>query len=256
MVGLAISFAADIRAIQAELPRWAQDRVPSITRNALNDAADDGRAAEMAKIAGVFDRPTAFIERSPRLRKATKDDLEAQVFISDDRSGSNLSPQMPLAAEVLGGPRRAKRFEVLLRARGIMRPDEYAIPAIGQVRDAYGNLPGSLIVRMLSQLQAFGEMGFKANETAKSRKRNLKRGVARYFVPSGVRQERGISRLPRGIYERNGKSIRAVVIFVSGAPRYGRRYDFGQATIAKARRVFEPYWTRYFYAELAKRTMG
>lgn len=249
---LTISFEADIQSITSEMPKWATDRVPSITRNALNDTAEDGRFAEIDKIRGIFDRATPFVLSSPRYRKATKQDLVAEVYIRDD---GRVAPTKVLQAEVEGGARRRKGFELALQRAGVMRPDEYAIPAIGQQRDTFGNLPSALIVRIMSQLHAFAEVGFRANESARSRKRNLKRGSARYFVPSGSRQERGIGRLPRGIYERQGRDrIRAVVIFVSRSPRYVKRYDFGQATIAKAERVFPAYWQRYFYAELAKRT--
>lgn len=251
--GLSVSFAADISAVKAEMPKWAQDRIPSITRNALNDTADDARFAEIEKIRGVFDRPTPYTQNAVAFRKATKDVLIAEVYIRDE-NGLQRSPTKFLAAEIVGGPRRPKAFEKALRNAGIMRPDEYAIPAIGQLRDSYGNLPGSLIVRILSVLRAFGEMGFKANETARSRKRNIRAGKPRYFVPSGYRSEKGIGRLPRGIYERQGGQIHAVMLFVSPAPRYRRRYDFGQATITKASRVFGDYWLRYFYTELQKQT--
>lgn len=249
---LTISFEADIASIRAEMPKWANERVPSITRNALNDTADDARFAEVEKLRGIFDRPTDFVARSPRYSKATKEDLTATVFIRDD---GRVAPTRVLQAEVEAGPRRPKAFELALRGAGVMRPDEYAVPAIGQPRDAFGNLPGSLIVRILSQMRAFGVAGFRANESTKSRKRNLRLGKARYFVPAGVRQERGIGRLPRGIYERVGSNkIRAVMIFVSGPPRYSKRYDFGQASIKKAERVFPAYWQRHFYAEQAKQT--
>ena len=250
---LSLSFEADIRQLEIDMPDWARNRIPSITRNALNDTADDARFAEIEKIRGVFDRPTLFIQRSPRYRKASREHLSAEVYIDD---GGSISPTKILDAEVGGGPRRPKRFELALRRSGIMRPDEFAIPAIGQQRDAFGNLPGPLIVRILSQLKAFAEVGYLANRTARSKARNAKRATVEYFVPSGARAERGIGRLPRGIYERRGKRIRAVMIFVSGSPRYGKRYDFGQASIAKAQRVFPAYWQRYFYAELAKRTAG
>lgn len=248
---LSISFAADISSIMSEMPKWAQDRIPSITRNALNDTADDARFAEVQKMRGLFDRPTEYIARSPRYTKATKDDLTATVYILTD---GRIAPTKILLAEVQGGVRQPKAFELALRRIGVMRPEEYAVPAIGQQRDAFGNLPGGLIVKIMSQLQAFTWSGYRANESDRSRKRNLRLGKARYFVPSGARQERGIGRLPRGVYERVGNSIRAVMIFVSVRPRYAKRYDFGQAAITKAERVFPDYWARYFYAELAKQT--
>lgn len=247
-----ISFEADISQLQRELPDWASRRIPSITRNALNDTIEEARFAEVGKIRGVFDRPKPLTERAPLYRKATSDNLVAEVYIRPD-GASGTPPARYILPQVEGGARKAKPFEKLLRARGVMRADEFALPAIGQQRDAYGNLPGSLIVRILSQLQAMREVGSLANETARSRKRKAKRALPRYFVPTGARQERGIGRLPRGIYERQGNRIRAVMVFVR-QPRYAKRYDFGQATIAKAQRVFEPYWLRHFYAELAKQT--
>ncbi len=246
---LSLQFQADIKQLQAEMPRWADQRIPSITRNALNDTVEEARFAEVDKIRGVFDRPTPLTQRSPRFRKATRDYLTAEVYITDDGAGN--APVKYLSPQVEGGGRRAKRFEMALRRIGVMRPGEYALPAAGYQRDAYGNLPGSLLVRILSQLRALNEVGFKANETTRARKR--KRSTARYFVPDGARQERGIGRLPRGVYERQGNRIRAVLVFVA-APSYRKRYDFGQAAKAKAERVFEPYFIRHFYAEMAKLT--
>lgn len=249
---LSLSFEADIAELAADLPVWASQRIPSITRNALNDAVEEARFAEVGKIRGVFDRPAPLTQKAPLYRKATRDHLVAEVYIRDDMA-KGAPPAKYLQPQVEGGQRRAKGFELALRRIGVMRGDEYAVPAIGMNRDAYGNLPGSLLVRILSQLRAFSEVGHMMNETARSRKRKGK-GSARYFVPSGFRAEKGIGHLPRGVYERQGNRIRAVMIFVSGAPSYRRRYDFGQAAIAKAERVFAPYWQRHFYAELAKRT--
>lgn len=251
MSGLTISFHADIESIQRELPRWANERIPSITRNALNDTVVEARKAELKKIEGVFDRPTPYIKRAPRYTRATKEHLVAEVYIPDDVAGGNSKARI-LGPQVHGGPRRLKPFEYRLRQMGILRPDEYTTIAIGYPRNAYGNLPGPRIVQILSQLQAFNDAGYSANETARSRKRAGKKRSRRYFVPSGYKQDKGISRLPRGIYERQGNRIRAVLIFVTGAPRYRKRYDFGQATIARAQRVFAPHWIKYFHKEAAK----
>lgn len=250
---LQISFESDISSIQAEMPLWAQQRIPSITRNALNDIADDAVFAERDKIRGVFDRPTPFTERAvvfPSHLRATKERLEAVVMLRDEAPGG-VPPAKYLAPEVQGGRRGDKSHERALKRAGIMRPDEYTIPAIGYRRDRYGNVPGPTITAIMSQLKVFSEVGFKMNETQQSRRRKrIAVGAgrkARYFVPkegSGLR---------RGVYERVGNKVRAVLIFVR-QPTYRRRFDFGQATVAKAERVFEGYFNRYFYAELAKAT--
>ncbi len=244
---LQISFESDISSIRTEMPIWAQQRIPSITRNALNDTAPQGVDAERDKIRAVFDRPTPYTQRSvvfPRHLKATKDFLEAQVILRDEAPGGT-PPSKYLEPQVQGGPRPPKPFERALRRVGVMRANEFAVIAGSYTRNAYGNIPGPRYVAILSQLQAFAEVGFSMNETAKSKKRAGRRR-ARYFVPK--------SGLPRGIYERQGDKVRAVLLFVSKAPTYRRRYAFGEATIATAARVFEGHWVRYFYAELAKAT--
>ncbi len=247
---LSISFQADIDQLRAELPEWAGRRINSITRNALNDAIVDGVWAEQDKIRGVFDRPKPLTQKAVLYRRATNETLTAWVFIRDEASGGT-PPSKYLMPQVAGGPRGVKRFEAALRAIGVMEAGEFAIPAIGFKRDAYGNVPGSTIVSILSQLKAHREVGYMMNETARSKARNGKAGKARYFVPSGKRVERAIGNLPRGIYERRGNTVRAVFMFVR-QPKYRKRYDFGQAAQAKVGRVFWSYWQRHFYRELAK----
>ena len=249
---LSLSFEADISSIRKELPEWANRRINSITRNALNDSVTDGQFAEGDKIRGIFDRPRPLTEKAPLHRRATAENLTAWVYIRDEASGGT-PPARYLMPQVLGGARGAKRFEQALRAIGVMQANEFAVPAIGYQRDQHGNIPGSTIVAILSQLKAHRDVGYMMNETAASGARNRKSRKARYFVPSGYRADKAIGRLPRGIYERRGNTIRAVMVFVS-QPTYRKRYDFGQAARAKVERVFWQYWRRHFYAELKKHT--
>lgn len=246
---LSVSFTADISRLEAELPDWAKNRLPSVIRNALNDTARDAVAAETERIAAVFDRPTPYTlkaVRFPSEKRATKDHLVAEIEVRDE-GGRGIAPVRYLWAEYEGGPRRAKRFEVALRRVGLMYPGEFGVVAKGYPTDAFGNLPGPLLVRILSQLQAFGQVGFRANETARSRKRNVKRGIARYFVPDAN------SKLRRGVYERQGPRIKPVIIFVR-QPSYQKRWPFGDAARTTADRVMPIHIARYFAAEVAKRT--
>src|SRR3546814_6873764 len=72
--------------------------------------------------------------------------------------------------------------------------DQYAFPAAGAELDAYGNMSRGQVVRLLSYLQAFGEQGYRANATARSRARTAKVSKAsgyktingvQYFVSRG-----------------------------------------------------------------------
>lgn len=246
-----ISFEIDTAPFEAEMKSWGRNRMPSIIRNALNDTAKDAMEAERAKILGVFDRPTPFIQRAvifPSSLRATKENLVATIKVRDQATGT--PPSKFLRSEVSGGPRRPKAFELRLRRAGIMREDEFATLAIGFKRDQYGNIPGSTLVAILSQLQAAEQFaGYAMNETAASRKRAGSKRTKRYFVP------REGSGLRRGIYMRQGKKLTAVMVFVR-QPTYRARYDFGQAASVKANRAFPGHFARYFEAERAKRAGG
>lgn len=242
-----LSFDANIQEVEASLRDTEKWIVPYAASTALSRTAYDASQAESAKIRGVFDRPTPFTVKSVLYRKATADNLTYRIFLRDEaRNGT--APAVYLAPEILGGMRRPKPFELLLRSRGVMEQHEFAIPAIGIKRNAYGNLAGSVISKILSQLGARRDV--YQNTTATSRKRSKARNAAQYFVPNPSTQRA----LPRGVYERlSGRKIRLVLLFVGGPPRYRKRYDFGQAARAKAVRVFGSHFKAAFDQMLARR---
>jgi len=248
---LQLKITSNLDVLRRALTDTQRNRIPSITRNALNDAAIDARDAERLKIAQVFDRPTRFTINSPvfpKHLKATKEHLVATVGMLRDEAAGGTPPASYLSPQVQGGPRRLKPFERRLREAGILRAGEFAVPARGVRLNAYGNISGAMLAQILSQLRAYSEVGFLANETKGSRKRAGARRQARYFVP---RTEGG--RLPRGVYERRGRDIKAVLIFVDAAPRYRPLYKFGDAGARAAAAAFEGHWLKYFHKEFPAR---
>lgn len=241
-----LDFSANIAEVQDMLRHTERWIVPYAASTALSKTAFDASQAEQARIRGSFDRPAPFTVKSILYRKATADNLTYRIYIRDEaRNGT--APAIYLRPEVYGGFRRAKPYELLLRRIGVLEPDEFTIPAIGVKRNAYGNVSGSLISKIVSQLGARRDP--LQNTTARSRKRSKARGGAVYFVPD----ERHRRSLPRGIYERmaSGK-IRAVLLFVSGPPRYRKRYPFGQAARTKAQRVFGLHFKTAFDKMVAR----
>lgn len=226
-----LSVTAHVREAERLLTATERRHLPFATALALTRTAIEVQKVEKQEIARVFDRPTRWALNAPKVRPARRNDWPlqtAEVFIPG-LEGRGIGGGKYLFAQVHGGPRRAKRHEVLLRQAGILQPDEFTVPARGVPLDAHGNLPGALFQRILSQLRARNDPA--QNETERSRRRRLRsrtRQGGHYFVGGGdVR--RGPPRpanLPRGVYERWGaRSIRAVLIFVR-QPRYGARYDF------------------------------
>lgn len=219
-------------------------QVPYAASVALNGAAFEVRRALQQKAKAVFDRPTPFItDRSLRVwDRATKTTLAATVgwgYIG----GKGGDPEQVLKAQVDGGGRTLKRFERAMQRSGVMPHGTFAVPGEAAPLDAYGNIEPRFIVRLLSYLGAFGEVGYKANITAKGRARVAKRGRTasgfvriggvEYFVSKGPGEFTGRGswkngqqqRLPAGIWSRkgtHGSDIAPVLLFVR-RPSYGAR---------------------------------
>lgn len=225
-----VRFEVDTADLVRQLNEVQRERIPSVIRNTLNHVAKEARLGEVKRIRGAFDRPTRFITSSPRYEEATKENLVAHVLINDAIEGAGVPPSKVLAAEVRGGDRRPKAFELILRRGGYMGADEYAVPARGIALDKNGNFPRSLLLRVLRDL-------------GQKRRRGL-----RYFVPRPTEKRRGLA---RGVWEERARGeIRPILIFVKNRPTYRRKYPFGDATVEAVQRKFAPAFVRYFNAEM------
>lgn len=159
----------------------------------------------------AVDRPTPWTIRGVQMTPARPGAPYVEVYTAQGL-GRSRGPGKYLPPLERGGQRHHKAFEKSLIAAGIMKGDEYAYPAKGYPLDGYGNIPGRTVVQILSQLQAFGEGGYRANATAATLRRRARKGLGRYFVPQAD------SYLPRGVYERWGReAIRAVMLFAYSA---------------------------------------
>jgi hypothetical protein len=84
--------------------------------------------------------------------------------------------------------------------------------------DRYGNVPGSVIMRMITNLKIQQEAaGFQQNQTASSKKR--RKGRAEYFV-MGKNPSLGVFRRKTG-----SDDLESVLWFVK-KPQYQKRFDF------------------------------
>lgn len=232
----------DVRGVLADSPT----QVAFATAMALTKTAKDAEKAEQQEMRRVFDRPVPYTLRALRVVPATKDRLEASLFVKgyqDDFRG--VPPDNYLFPQVFGGERRMKAFERALQRVGVLPEGWRAIPASGARLDAFGNMSAGHINQILAWFQAFGEQGYSSNLKAAGYKR-LQRGNARkgvrgveYFasrgrgVWTGGGSWRGglkVQHLPRGIYARVGfgfgKALKPVLIFVRRT-RYRPVWDFG-----------------------------
>lgn len=195
-------------------------------------------AALRSEMEEVFDRPTRWALGGIRWRNPTTARPEYRIWL-EEFGGKGIPAADFLAAEIEGGPRRLKRMEIALQAKGLMPKGWFAVPGRQAPLDAHGNVPGPFIVRMLSDLQAFGEQGYRAN------RRGQRTGARRsnyFFVPGkGSHLKPGVYwHLPNGL-------LGCVFAFVSKAT-YEKRYDF----YGVGQRAFNRVALRFMSEELAK----
>ncbi len=218
-----------------------REQLPFATAQALTKTAQAGQAAVRQEMGRVFDRPTPYILDSTFIKPATKQSLEAHVYLKDI-AGKAIAPSKAIGHQVAGGQRAWKRSEGALRAIGLMGVDENSVPGEAAKRDAYGNMDRGQIIQIIAYFQAFGEVGFKAN-TTQTRREKLKAGRAGKAY--GVRYFLKRDRPGRGIYlsERTGfgYTMRPVLMFVRRA-QYQRRLDMQRVVQDVARTQFKSWF--------------
>lgn len=243
----------DDRELVKSLSDLEKTQLPFATMLALNDSMFDVRQAWADAMPAVFDQPTPLTVNAVLYKKATKQKLEAFVFLRDYAS-KGTAPARYLLAQIQGGAREEKPFEYLLRQAGILGADEYVIPAKGFPVDAYGNVPAGVAKTIISDLQAT-RFDASARSTPESRRRRSRRkDVAKraiYFesAPALSASQGKRQHLPRGIFQRTsfarGSSIRMVFAIVKGAPTYRKRFD--------AYRLAQETFTKSFPARFQQR---
>jgi hypothetical protein len=163
----------------------------------------------------VFDRPTPWALGGLRYQKPTGRAVRAHLARGVRRQGH---PRRPLPRRRDRG--RAAPSQALREGAAGQGPDagRHARRAGRQAPiDAYGNVPGPFIVRVLSDLQAFGEQGYRANRKGK---RRGARKTNYFFVPP-----KGSPLKPGVYWHMPGGLLGVVFVFVSSAA-YRKRYDF------------------------------
>lgn len=255
-----------LERVQSQLDSLSKGQLRGAMVKAVNDVAYEALVPAMVdQMRKVFDRPTQFILKAPRVVPATTGRMYALVEPAW-RRGNDVSPQKVLNAQVNGGRRRDKRSEVALRRAGVLPsgwqiaiPDESRGGPFPGSDDGHGNISGPFMIHLLSYLQSFPEpKGKRRNMTAGTKNLLLKRGgekkkaggptlARRYIVSDGRRvgrQPNGVEftkNLPPGVWAvmgGNGKTIKAVLKFIRPGKGYTPLLDME----AVAKRVDLDEW--------------
>ncbi|WP_019919057.1 hypothetical protein [Methyloversatilis discipulorum] len=264
----------DLGELDRFLTQMQRDRVPAAAARALNDNAFGYRKQLQATMASSFDRPTpytlrAFVVDKAGARAALQADtyrimglpspapsgrIEAHVYLNEDPNKQGLEPFDTIGHQFTGGEPAFTGFERALRRIGVLPPGWHAVPGGGVRLNGYGNVSPGLIVQLISYFQAFGEQGYRANASERTRKRRAGKGVVEYsdvasrqarkvktiagveyFISRGRGEFTGartwksgrMQHLPPGIYARtgiHGSTLRCIFKFVPST-RYRQRVD-------------------------------
>lgn len=180
----------------------------------------------------AFDRPKPATRGAFRVEKSTKQNLIAIIAVKS-RDQGGLPANEYLHPSIKGGRRGFKRSEIMLRAAGILPPGMFTAPGTGARMDAYGNMSRGQIAQILAYFRTYG---LTTLNSPRMNMQDKKRAAMKssYFIIPG-----------RGIWQRNGKTITPILIFISKAD-YKIIFDFEKI----AEHVIEREWEREFNAAL------
>lgn len=256
---------ADIKKAQSYVIRAAK-QAPFAASQAINDVAYASQGAVVGVMKATFDRPTPYALRGIVVDKSTKEKLTAWVKVSD-KSASKGTPWTDiLSHHFVGGSRVKKKSEQSLVRKGQFQGGKgYLGISSAAETDAYGNLPRSKIVMLMSFFNSFKENGYKANKTDRQRAKMAKGkrivgplqpspykkiGGVVYFMSRGkgwfVGQGKGWSGgrnqpLSAGIWAKtgiHGSDVKPVMLAIK-APSYRKLIDMRQVVSAVVDRDFK-----------------
>ena len=171
------------------------EKIPTATRNALNDTAFGLQGHLRGLVDSVFPGAHPSMKRNITVKKATKENFNAKVqFDQLYRKGMDEF----LLPHIQGGNRAEKPSEFKMDHR-------FWVPGVGMKLNAYGNAQGSQVLQIMSRLNLLEKVaGANQNRTAASRKRGRK--AQEYFMLTSPKNG-----LQPGIYQRvsTGKQLSA-----------------------------------------------
>jgi hypothetical protein len=201
----------DIRSNVREVSRWLDDaqkkQLPFATVYAMTLTARDVRTEEVNVMKRVFDRPTPYTLNALAVKSATRKSLVASVEFKE--FGGTPAKRF-LNPEVHGGPRSQRSSEIQIAP--LLKGYSYLVPARGIALDAYGNVTGGTMRKILSQLKVSRNADANASGSARSKS---KRKSQAFFV----------SKKGRIVFERTSSGIKPVLVGVR-SPNYSKRFPF------------------------------
>ena len=203
-----------LQQLASDLTGFSDRRLRAGLATALTRTARQIEDNWRGQLGGRFDRPTSLTVNAAVVQTASAEKLTAVVMLKDQARDRGLAPAEYLAPQEAGGARGIKKFERALQSQGSMPAGWRAVPAKYAQLDSYGNVSRSQIVQVLAQLGSAYSPGYQrviSKSAAKRTATALRRG--REYVAIVKRAKVGA--LAPGVYQRSGKDLLPVFIYVS-----------------------------------------
>lgn len=129
-----ISIESELKRFEKDLTEIEKKQIPFATSVALNNTAVEAQKEAQRQMGKRLDRPTPFTKKGVRVKRSSKRNLQASVFIQD------------IQAEYL-------KYAI---DGGTRKPKGRAIPVPQQIRlNKYGNMPRNKIRSLLAREDVF-----------------------------------------------------------------------------------------------------
>jgi len=218
----------DVNPMVRRLDAIKAVQVPFAASLALNRVARDARKELREQMKAKFRNPVPFTLNSVYVKSSTKSNLAAEVGLKEFATKGNPASKY-LLPQITGGPAYATRFQKALRIKGILAPNEYAIPTQSdELRfNQYGNIRPSQYTEILYSLQAFRDSSaFVYAKNAK--KRNAKnKYIAR--TTAAYNSGKGPQRFYPGIYTTKKSAIEnkeSALFWITRTPQFQGKFPF------------------------------
>lgn len=248
MTSVTISGITEVKTLLAQLTGQMRE----VDRYSQNAMAYDIFQGEKEQMRQDLANPTAWSIGSLRYKKAYEPPQKlgdgapevegAAVYMANAfAAGSAVGPDEWLGVQIVGGGKTAgpRRSEVALQMYGWMPKGKIWVPSVGAPRNASGDVPGSLISDMLSNLGT-NPYGRKTKPPGAD--------YARYVLIGDPGAEEGVWRLVGGQWQ-------PFIWFVDPAT-YRARYDFYGRADREIQAKFLGHINRYLDIAIRKAGEG
>jgi hypothetical protein len=126
---------------------------------------------------------------------------------------------------------------------GLIGADEWLVPSPALRRDAYGNVTGSVVSKMIADIGAYGQYAGDAANTGTGIR--TKRAAKRKYIWVKLKNV-------KGIFLKSGTQITPQMIVIKRAPRYAPRFRFYDVAKSYAARRINYHASRAVAQQIAR----